>query len=56
MCIRDRVVDGSVEELDEAGQERIRTGLERALASSYYARMVADLESRAEIERDPGSE
>ncbi len=45
------VLDGSLQGLDEAVRERTRKGLAQGIGHAYYAGLVADLESRADITR-----
>jgi len=45
------VVDGSLEDLDEATRDRMREGLTRNIGYAYYEDLLADLESRATITR-----
>jgi peptidyl-prolyl cis-trans isomerase D len=46
-----KVVDGTVEDLKEEERSLAKRELERELGTSYYERLVSDLESRADIVR-----
>jgi len=50
------VVDGSWEGMDEAARDRARKSLAQDIGRTYYDDLLADLESRADIERNPSGE
>jgi peptidyl-prolyl cis-trans isomerase D len=52
----DEAVDGSFDSLDEQERTRVKAELLQAKANAYYRALVADLESRADIERRPVSD
>ncbi|WP_089724130.1 SurA N-terminal domain-containing protein [Candidatus Thiosymbion oneisti] len=51
VVILTEVVDGSLEDLDEATRDQIRKGLTRDIGRAYYENLLVDLESRADITR-----
>jgi len=53
VVILGEVVDGSLEDLDEAIRDRMRKGLTRDIGRAYYQDLLADLEDRADITRSP---
>lgn len=50
------VVDGSLEGMDKAARDLARRRLAQGVGSAYYEDLVADLESRADIERNASGE
>jgi peptidyl-prolyl cis-trans isomerase D len=50
------VIDGAVDQLNEAERTQAKGELERMISTSNYERMLADMESRADVERKPISE
>lgn len=50
------VVDGSLQDLDEAARNQTRKGLAREIGRAYYEDLLASLERRAKIERSPSAE
>lgn len=51
VVILTEVVDGSLEDLDEASRDRMRKGLTQDIGRACYENLLADLESRADITR-----
>jgi len=51
VVILGEVVDGSLEDLDEATRDRMREGLTQDIGRAYYQDLLADLRSRADITR-----
>ncbi len=51
VVILSEVVDGSLEDLDEAASDRMRKGLKRDIGRAYHEGLLADLGSRADITR-----
>ncbi|MCG6863594.1 MAG: SurA N-terminal domain-containing protein [Chromatiaceae bacterium] len=51
--ILSEVLDGSLEQLDKATRDEIRKNLAQGIGRAYYDDLLADLESRADIERTP---
>jgi len=51
VVILGEVVDGSLEDLDEATRDRMRKGLTQDIGRAYYEDLLTDLESRADITR-----
>jgi len=47
------VVDGVLTDMDEAARDRARRNLARGIGSAYYEDLLADLENRADVERNP---
>ena len=47
------VVDGSSEGIGEAELARQRAGFKRTVAATYYDDLLADLQTRAKIDRKP---
>jgi len=56
VVIVEEVVDGAVEGMDEKERDQVRERLARGVGRAYYNDLVADLESRAEIKRNPSGE
>jgi peptidyl-prolyl cis-trans isomerase D len=50
------VVDGSLEGMDEVARDQARESLAQEIGRTYYDDLLADLESRADIERNPSGE
>jgi len=51
--ILSEVVDGSLESMDEKTRDRTRKSLTQDIGRAYYEDLLAELESRADIERRP---
>ncbi len=53
MVVVAEVVDGSLDEVDEAGRDQARNRLGQNVGRAYYEDLLTDLESRADIKRNP---
>ena len=53
MVILSEVVDGSLDGMDEAARDQTRKSQTDRLGRGYYEDLLADLETRADIKRDP---
>lgn len=47
------VMDGSLDEVDEAGRDQARNRLGQNVGRAYYEDLLTDLQSRADIKRNP---
>jgi peptidyl-prolyl cis-trans isomerase D len=53
LVILSEVVDGSLGDMDEAARKQTRNSLAQGVGRAYYDDLLADLESRADIKRNP---